>query len=360
MNTIPLVRAAALSPVLEALASLGAPAEPLLEKVRLPPPHALRPDALLPYQQVLDLLAIGVRSTADAGLLALAARRAEALRLGGFGRLLARTKTLGDLLQTLSDSSWMLTNGARWWIEASGSDVILCHQFHRRLDLGQGGALILVIAFVVGALRRVLGEAYQPSEITVALPLPLAVERLGLARSARVTGATSIRIPRHLLATPAPYVAVLSAESAGALATDLARSAPAEDFVGSIRQALVQLAGTSQVPIAALGEITRIPVRTLQRRLAENGTSFSAVVEEVRFAKAVRRMADPSAKLIDVAFELGFSDPAHFTRAFRRWAGVSPREFRRAQAADHLVPTGTTGVSMRRARGLARDRTLTE
>ena len=262
----------------------------------------------------------------------LAAGRAAPLRLGSFGRLLARTKTLGDLLRTLTGGSFMLTNGARWWLEESGPDVALCQQFDRRLDLGRGDVLVVVVGFAIAALRRVLGEEYAPPEITIARPLPLPPERLGLATTFRVTGATSIRIPRRLLATPTPFVSALATRSADTLATNLAQSSPVCDFVGSARQALEQLAGTSNVPIAALGEITRIPVRTLQRRFAEEGTSFSALVEEVRFARAVRRMADPSAKLIDVAFELGFSDPAHFTRAFRRWAGVSPREFRRAQA----------------------------
>ena len=239
----------------------------------------------------------------------------------------------------------MLTNGARWWLEESGPDVALCQQFDRRLDLGRGDVLVVVVGFAIAALRRVLGEEYAPPEITIARPLPLPPERLGLATTFRVTGATSIRIPRRLLAMPTPYVALLAGESASTLAANLTRSAPACDFVESARQALEPLAGTSHVPIAALGEITRIPVRTLQRRLADEGTSFSALVEEVRFARAVRRMADPSAKLIDVAFELGFSDPAHFTRAFRRWAGVSPREFRRAQALAAGPP------ALRRAAG---------
>ena len=57
-------------------------------------------------------------------------------------------------------------------------------------------------------------------------------------------------------------------------------------------------------------------------------------MQELRFARALDRMQDPGAKLIDVAYEVGFSDPAHFTRAFRRWTGIAPREFRRRHLAE--------------------------
>jgi hypothetical protein len=46
-------------------------------------------------------------------------------------------------------------------------------------------------------------------------------------------------------------------------------------------------------------------------------------------------LENPDVKLIEVAFELGYSDPAHFTRAFRRWAGVAPREFRQGCRAGN-------------------------
>lgn len=353
MNAIPLIRAAALSPYLETLASLGAPLEPFLTKVRLPPPQELDPNVLVPYQQVLDFLAASGRATGIRELPALAARRAGIDHLGSWGQLLGRTKTLGDLLRTTVDSSWMHTNGARWWLADSGADVVLCQQFDRRLDLGRGEVLVALLGYALGSVRRVVGAAFTPSEITVTRPLPLPTGCLGLERSVRVTGVTSIRIPRRLLGTPTPYLRRLAAETERGFAIDLAASAPADDFLGSVRQALAPLAGSSQMQIGTLSDITRIPVRTLQRRLADAGTSFSAVTQEIRFARAVRRMSDPSVKLIDVAFEVGFSDPAHFTRAFRRWAGVSPRAFRRACGGPAAAVDRRPGEGPHRQRSMA-------
>ena len=69
-------------------------------------------------------------------------------------------------------------------------------------------------------------------------------------------------------------------------------------------------------------------VRTLQRALREFGLSYSALMERERNLKARSLLANTNAKIIEVAYELGYQNPAHFSRAFRRTTGLSPREFR--------------------------------
>jgi AraC-like DNA-binding protein len=70
-------------------------------------------------------------------------------------------------------------------------------------------------------------------------------------------------------------------------------------------------------------------VRTLQRRLADHDLSYSCILDQSRFLKAEALLLDADIKLVDISLMLGYADAAGFTRAFRRWAGVSPREYRR-------------------------------
>jgi AraC-like DNA-binding protein len=82
-----------------------------------------------------------------------------------------------------------------------------------------------------------------------------------------------------------------------------------------------------------VGEVARamhMSGRTLQRRLEQESTTFSDVVDRARLDVAGRALADPSATLTDVAFRLGFSDLATFTRAFKRWTGMPPGQWRRS------------------------------
>ncbi len=74
--------------------------------------------------------------------------------------------------------------------------------------------------------------------------------------------------------------------------------------------------------------------RSLQRRLARLDTSFERLVEDWRRGAAHQLLADPSTGTAEVALRLGYTDPSHFIRAFRRWEGMSPTAFRHVLARN--------------------------
>ena len=63
---------------------------------------------------------------------------------------------------------------------------------------------------------------------------------------------------------------------------------------------------------------------------AISGTRYSEVLDQTRFDAASELLQDPDIKVTDVALQLGYSDSAHFSRAFKRVAGVNPRVYRQA------------------------------
>lgn len=109
-----------------------------------------------------------------------------------------------------------------------------------------------------------------------------------------------------------------------------------KDFVPALRLALEAYLpeGVPSVELAA--EIAGTSVRTLQRRLASEGLSYSELIDGLRRDRAMALVTDKSVKLIDVAQALGFSDQAHFTRAFKRWTGMTPSTFRRELCSESL------------------------
>jgi AraC-like DNA-binding protein len=82
---------------------------------------------------------------------------------------------------------------------------------------------------------------------------------------------------------------------------------------------------------AQLGDVARrlgMGQRTLARRLAAEGTSFNAVVDELKFDLAKRYLADSNLSVSEVAWLLGYQEVSAFTHAFKRWSGTTPRQAR--------------------------------
>jgi AraC-like DNA-binding protein len=99
-------------------------------------------------------------------------------------------------------------------------------------------------------------------------------------------------------------------------------------FDGRIRAALARQPG-DMPSLESLAERLHMTPRTLRRRLAERGTTYRRLVEEVRRDLACALLHDPELPIQTVAVRLGYEDPASFTTAFRRWVGSSPAQYRR-------------------------------
>jgi AraC-like DNA-binding protein len=73
-----------------------------------------------------------------------------------------------------------------------------------------------------------------------------------------------------------------------------------------------------------------VTIRTLERRLAEEGVSFLDVLDDLRFELAKRYLQEPNLPISQIAWLLGYADPSAFTHSFRRWTGKPPKELRAA------------------------------
>jgi AraC-like DNA-binding protein len=116
--------------------------------------------------------------------------------------------------------------------------------------------------------------------------------------------------------------------------------APLIDEEVAARRKLASFADRVAAHVAAslpagtdVGDVARamhMSARTLQRRLEQEHTSFSDLLDRARLDVARRLLADPAVALTDVAFRLGFADLATFSRAFKRWTGMPPGQWRRS------------------------------
>jgi len=106
-----------------------------------------------------------------------------------------------------------------------------------------------------------------------------------------------------------------------------------ENDLGLDKRVRIQVSQALSEGIPTLSEIgTRLGMsaRTLQRRLSDQGLSFQTLVDESRRQLAEQLLTESKYSLSEIAFLTGFSEQSAFTRAFKRWAGKTPRSYRLA------------------------------
>lgn len=99
-------------------------------------------------------------------------------------------------------------------------------------------------------------------------------------------------------------------------------------FSERVRLAATQALRGGDARIEAVARVLGLTPRTLQRRLQDEGLRYQEIVDAARGALAQQMLADPSRGLDDLAEALGYADAGSFSRAFRRWYGCSPAEYR--------------------------------
>jgi len=108
----------------------------------------------------------------------------------------------------------------------------------------------------------------------------------------------------------------------------LAALPEARTYATRVREHLVLALQAGEPTLHTVVVALRTSERTLRRRLAEEGVTFSDLLSDVRRELALRYLEDPRLSVDEIAFLLGFANGSAFRRAFRRWTGVSPSEKR--------------------------------
>jgi len=308
-----LIRAAAIAPVVAFLRGAGAPVERLLGLAHLPPLVLHTRESLIPLPQAVRFIEGSARETGIGNLGSLAASHAAITMLGMFGHLVRRGVTLARAIETAIRAMPSFSSGLCCRLTIEGSRAEVRHEF---IDAYAGGS-------------RQSHEYFH----TLMLGLVRLVQRPGERDEARSTisnGQPVVVFPPGMLERPLKPLFPARAIDEAAEQAWLA-STPAGDFAGAVQQVIDMLSSPTAPRIGLTAAAIGISVRGLQRRLAEAGMSYERLVVRSRFATATQLLQNTDATVLDVALDAGYSDHAHFTRAFRRWTGMSPSEFRRTR-----------------------------
>jgi AraC-like DNA-binding protein len=137
-----------------------------------------------------------------------------------------------------------------------------------------------------------------------------------------------LEIPRRYLTLPRQSHDILDEQTLSPHHPQNIASQDWATLICALKHLLIEHSSSGYPAIGCAARLMHTSVRTLQRHLAQANLTYTKLVEYTQFEVAADMLADPNTKIIDIAYTLGYEDPSHFSRAFRRIAGQSPREFR--------------------------------
>lgn len=315
--------AATLRHQLQGLATLGLDLQRLQAAVG-PVPEGLH--AQVPQQAYLALWREALAQSGDA---ALPTALAQVIPFGAFGALdylVGSAATLAGCVESARLHFAMVASDV--WLEChaldEGASVV---QVRGRPEVPEV-ALEFTLALIVARLRHLSGGRFVPSRVSLpaAQPArdPLRARAYGAALRYGQPGA-ELWLSAADAACACSRADPMLHATLRQLAEQLRLNPSAEAaFETAVRMRLRGALAQGRADAARIAALLGLSERTLQRRLAEAGRSFTQIVEDFRREEAARLLADARVPLAEVAGRLGYAEQTSFTRAFRRWHGTTP------------------------------------
>jgi AraC-like DNA-binding protein len=184
--------------------------------------------------------------------------------------------------------------------------------------------------------RALVGNDFAPAAVRLPHPRPMEAERLIAFFGVEPewdTKECAIAVPFEDLDRRLPTGNTELALAAEKIAADYLVRHACDDIPARVRRALIDLLPSGRFSRQAVASTLAMSGRTLQRRLVDQDLSFAGLVEAVRQELARDYLRDSRHSIHEIAFLLGFTELASFSRAFRRWTGVAPSIWREEQLA---------------------------
>jgi AraC-like DNA-binding protein len=317
------------------LEELGVPSAPVLKSAGIRREDFDDPLHSEPFGKIDRLFGACVARTGCGHFGLLLSRYVELRSFGIVGRLARNSPTVGAALAELTKYFALHDSGGSARVSVTGDSAILSYGIHVPGIRNADQAYDFSVAVMCNMLRELCGPDWRP--VVTLLPRRRPAD---------------IRPYREIMRAPLRFDALQAAVAFDA--QWLARPVPDADpllrdvldsraaleaagldplFHGEVRRAIHELLAARKCCRAAVAHRLGLHERTLGRRLQSAGTTFQELLDATRAEVARQLLHDTRSTVARVASALGYADPTAFTRAFRAWTGLTPREFRRRLAA---------------------------
>ncbi len=318
------------------------PASEFLSAVGLRCEQLTESDALIPFTAHVLLFENAARALREPCFGVRLGSAVELTEAGLLAYVTLNSPDLGSALRNLCRYLPLLTEGSVVELRREAEEVLLLFSFVGPIAMTSRQLPEFGATLMVRVCDAITGHRVRPLRIELRqeAACPMLARRLGLPvmvdqpRSALVLDVASVTVPVVNADTRLLELLRRYADDV------LARRTGRDDLVARAERWILEHLHTGRVGVAPLARSLGMSDRTLARRLAEGGLTPAGLVDDLRRQLANRYLAEHAFPLARITYLLGYSDLSAFTRAFRRWTGRTPSEWR-AEPLSAGQPRGT-------------------
>ncbi|MET3449661.1 AraC-like DNA-binding protein [Ralstonia sp. 1138] len=289
--------------------------------------------ARVPVAAISRLFRFGVMATEDPYFGLSVSRHLHLADLHAFGYALMASSTLMDYCRRLAQYYPVFSSGvSEVTLDQDDDEVSL--RWHLAEDVC-GETEDTVLAFLVTSMRQLYRPTMNPVRIAFHHAMPSEGDgpyrRLFYAPIVFNAPQPALVMSRQDLEQPLVGACPELARYHDQVVQSYLARLDASDVIRMVRRKIVEFLSTGECGRERVAQAMCMSASTLQVKLAQRETTFQTILDDTRKELACVYVQQLSWPLIEIAFQLGFSDSSNFTRAFKRWTGLSPSDYRLRQ-----------------------------
>jgi AraC-like DNA-binding protein len=318
-------------PIAQALRLRGLEAMEIIESAGIDPSGVINSDRRISVDSMQKLMQTCIELSEDEAFGLFAAEQMQPQVLHGLGLAWLASDTVYDGLKRTVRFGQLMSTGVTIRLEEAGEFVHLIIDRNIAPESYAHASGDFAVGMILRMCRLALGEFIAPVKVELERPAPANPEPFEYFLCCPVAfGCETTQITFYLpdiqepLATGDPGLArVNDAQTQGYLDSFLSQTTSRE-VVDKIVEKLPDGPPNQQ----QIADSLNVSNRTLQRKLKNEGTSFMDLLQDTRMQLARSYLMQPTRSVVETSYLLGFSEPSTFSRAFKRWTGQAPAEFR--------------------------------
>lgn len=318
--------------VVQTIESYGCPPDELLSKAGIKKNLLADPDARIGLENMRRLWKLAVQKTGDASFGLQAATHIRPTTFHALGFAMMVSSSMMDALERLQRFYRIVSDAIDINLQQVGDTLAVSLDPTDERTRPPHEAFDMIVAAVVAFARVLSPDGFDPVRIELMRATPPTPHRYEDFFHAPVSfGAAHNCIYFPLISVRAPLPAANAEIARGndQIMVDYLARFDKSQVAHQVRARLIELLPLGEPSIESLSRALGMSSRNMSRNLFKEQISYREIVNDVRRYLATQYLKQRHLSIIEVAFRLGYSDSSNFTRAFKRWFGLSPAAYRK-------------------------------